>query len=669
MKFKLLHVRPHVWFFKQKETISKATSDDSSSEGPYVYKRSTSLKLVKSDPSLGIAKRNSNPLDASKPSSNTALRSQNQGKDVRVCTVVDAGCTCRATVSSQHKQKKGMGMLPNAKGELVSLHDVCRPRWAQVYEARQDVGSKHDVCRPRGGQLYPKRAASSNVSLPLDRSSSMVSRLVCKSSQDVVKHSQLNVEHCDVVCKSTHDEGKQFDARPSYGGDMVGGLDVHQLECRLRNAGLEERRRSSKKKNKYYEERPSISSGISSSNSTNTNTDSLITGTTTEMQDMLLNANPAFDTDVASMGDSMLSLEDLRASIAQRKLANQTSPCGKDTAPMDGMRENVAFTCSPSSLGSENVQVACRVSPPCVRNFVGHPCKEVNVRHVDVGVNKKLCFSDYSDLSNQGLVKQSQKASSNTYSTHKEAVQDNSKLLRRASRRIELGVQKGLDAQYGAGKSIVNRVNTGLSKGEVHEAKREVFEAQKKMHEADSESELGFVVLEGPVCIGANDDIGQEKQVVSSSSCEIQVLSDYSYDHHRDANHTYPMIRMHVNGTSPPGAVAHGQGATRSLEAAVGTSIMSTHAATAASHGVHTLEANSLGHELMRSDSAVAMVKSSYDPKRDFKESMLEMVVAKRLRAPRQLQQLLQCYLSLNPSHYHPTIIKVFHELCSELFN
>lgn len=668
MKFKLLHVRPHVWFFKQKETISKATSDDSSSEGPYVYKRSTSLKLVKSDPSLGIAKRNSNPLDVSKPSSNVALRSQNQGKDVRVCTVVDAGCTCRATVSSQHKQKKGMGVLPNAKGDLGSLHDVCRPRWAQVYEAREDVGSKHDVCRPRRGQVNPKRAASSNASPPLGKTSSVVSRLVCKSSQDVVKHSQLNVEHCDVVCKSTHDEGNQFDARASYGGDMVAGLDVHQLECRLRNAGLEERRRSSKKKNKYYEEGPSISSGISSSNSTNTNTDSLITGSTTEMQDMLLNANPAFDMDVVSMGDSMLSLEDLRASIAQRKLANQASLCGKDTAPMDGMRENVAFTCSPSSLGSQNTKVACRVSPPCVRTLAGHAC---SVKHVDVGVNKKLCFSECNDLSNQGLVKQSQNASSDTSSMYKEAVRDDSKLLRRVPRRIELSVQKGLDAQYEVGRSIVNRVNAGLSKGEVHEANREVLEAQKELHEADSDSELGFVVLEGPICAGADDDIGQEKQVVSSSSCEIQVLSDYSYDHHSDGNHTYPMIRMHVSGTSLPGAVAHG-GATRSLETRVGTSIPSTHAVRAASHvqeAVHTLEANSPGHELMRSDSAVAMVKSSYDPKRDFKESMLEMVVAKRLRAPRQLQQLLQCYLSLNPSHYHPTIIKVFHELCSELFN
>ena len=66
---------------------------------------------------------------------------------------------------------------------------------------------------------------------------------------------------------------------------------------------------------------------------------------------------------------------------------------------------------------------------------------------------------------------------------------------------------------------------------------------------------------------------------------------------------------------------------------------------------------------------AVAMVKSSYDPHHDFKESMVEMVVAKGLRGRRPLQQLLQCYLSLNPEEYHPTIVKVFHELCSELFH
>ncbi|KAH7422538.1 hypothetical protein KP509_12G013300 [Ceratopteris richardii] len=63
------------------------------------------------------------------------------------------------------------------------------------------------------------------------------------------------------------------------------------------------------------------------------------------------------------------------------------------------------------------------------------------------------------------------------------------------------------------------------------------------------------------------------------------------------------------------------------------------------------------------------MVKTSYDPRHDFKESMREMVAAKALRTPSQLQQLLQCYLSLNAPHYHPTIVKAFHELCSQLFN
>jgi uncharacterized protein (TIGR01568 family) len=46
---------------------------------------------------------------------------------------------------------------------------------------------------------------------------------------------------------------------------------------------------------------------------------------------------------------------------------------------------------------------------------------------------------------------------------------------------------------------------------------------------------------------------------------------------------------------------------------------------------------------------------------------MAEMVMAKRLRGRAQLQELLHCYLSLNPGQYHGTIIAAFRELCAEL--
>jgi uncharacterized protein (TIGR01568 family) len=65
--------------------------------------------------------------------------------------------------------------------------------------------------------------------------------------------------------------------------------------------------------------------------------------------------------------------------------------------------------------------------------------------------------------------------------------------------------------------------------------------------------------------------------------------------------------------------------------------------------------------------AAMAMVKSSYNPHRDFKESMLEMVMAQGLGGRCQLQQLLHYYLSLNSDDFHPTIVNVFNELCCEL--
>ncbi|KAH7424494.1 hypothetical protein KP509_11G011500 [Ceratopteris richardii] len=64
-----------------------------------------------------------------------------------------------------------------------------------------------------------------------------------------------------------------------------------------------------------------------------------------------------------------------------------------------------------------------------------------------------------------------------------------------------------------------------------------------------------------------------------------------------------------------------------------------------------------------------AMVKSTTNPGQDFKESMMEMVLHKRLHDSFQLVELLQCYLSLNSAVYHDVIVKAFIELWSELFN
>ncbi|CAA2959439.1 transcription repressor OFP2-like [Olea europaea var. sylvestris] len=60
---------------------------------------------------------------------------------------------------------------------------------------------------------------------------------------------------------------------------------------------------------------------------------------------------------------------------------------------------------------------------------------------------------------------------------------------------------------------------------------------------------------------------------------------------------------------------------------------------------------------------SVAIVKASFDPEKDFRESMMEMIVENNIRASKDLENLLACYLSLNPDEYHDLIIKAFEQI------
>lgn len=64
----------------------------------------------------------------------------------------------------------------------------------------------------------------------------------------------------------------------------------------------------------------------------------------------------------------------------------------------------------------------------------------------------------------------------------------------------------------------------------------------------------------------------------------------------------------------------------------------------------------------------VAMEKSSYDPREDFRESMMEMITANRLQDAKDLRSLLNYYISMNSDEYHSLILEVFHEVCTSLF-
>ncbi|KAG6485351.1 hypothetical protein ZIOFF_053888 [Zingiber officinale] len=60
---------------------------------------------------------------------------------------------------------------------------------------------------------------------------------------------------------------------------------------------------------------------------------------------------------------------------------------------------------------------------------------------------------------------------------------------------------------------------------------------------------------------------------------------------------------------------------------------------------------------------SLVVVKSSADPQKDFRESMVEMVMEKDLRRPKELEELLMCYLSLNSRKYHGIILKEFKKI------
>ncbi|GMP89921.1 hypothetical protein CsSME_00041286 [Camellia sinensis var. sinensis] len=61
-----------------------------------------------------------------------------------------------------------------------------------------------------------------------------------------------------------------------------------------------------------------------------------------------------------------------------------------------------------------------------------------------------------------------------------------------------------------------------------------------------------------------------------------------------------------------------------------------------------------------RKRSIALIVKSSLDPQREFKESMVEMIVENNIRGSKDLEELLACYLSLNSIEYQDLIVKAF---------
>lgn len=63
-----------------------------------------------------------------------------------------------------------------------------------------------------------------------------------------------------------------------------------------------------------------------------------------------------------------------------------------------------------------------------------------------------------------------------------------------------------------------------------------------------------------------------------------------------------------------------------------------------------------------------AVMKKSEDPYEDFKGSMLEMILEKQMFEEKDLEQLLECFLSLNSRQHHGAIVRAFSEIWDTLF-
>ncbi|XP_010434489.1 PREDICTED: transcription repressor OFP5-like [Camelina sativa] len=66
-------------------------------------------------------------------------------------------------------------------------------------------------------------------------------------------------------------------------------------------------------------------------------------------------------------------------------------------------------------------------------------------------------------------------------------------------------------------------------------------------------------------------------------------------------------------------------------------------------------------------NESFAVVKCSSDPQKDFRDSMIEMIMENGINHPEELKELLVCYLRLNTNEYHDMIIHVFQQVHNDM--
>lgn len=64
----------------------------------------------------------------------------------------------------------------------------------------------------------------------------------------------------------------------------------------------------------------------------------------------------------------------------------------------------------------------------------------------------------------------------------------------------------------------------------------------------------------------------------------------------------------------------------------------------------------------------LAMETSSHNPREDFRRSMVEVILANRIKDPKDLRYILKCYTSMNSVEYRGIILEVFYQVCTDIF-
>lgn len=72
--------------------------------------------------------------------------------------------------------------------------------------------------------------------------------------------------------------------------------------------------------------------------------------------------------------------------------------------------------------------------------------------------------------------------------------------------------------------------------------------------------------------------------------------------------------------------------------------------------------------KLMTMGAGMAVVKRSSNPYLDFRSSMMEMVLGRRIGSVGKMEELLGSYLSLNSPRHHPAILAAFEDVWEAVF-